>query len=100
MHRAAPAASLAVIALVAVAVAQQQIPTGGPIPDRRGFNNSVGDTKLTSQVEEVVRRVAGKLYVIARSTVTSDALVAMPNHVHLLITPKLTSIRGQGPKAA
>ena len=48
-----------------VAMAQQQIPTGGPIPDRRGFNNSVGDPKLTSPVEEVVRRVAGNVYVIA-----------------------------------
>jgi cyclase len=48
-----------------VASAQQQILTGGPIPDRRGFNNSVDDLKLTSPVEEVVRRVAGNVYVIA-----------------------------------
>jgi glyoxylase-like metal-dependent hydrolase (beta-lactamase superfamily II) len=47
------------------ATAQQQIPTGGRIPDRRGFNNSVNDPKLTDPVEEVVRRVAGNVYVIA-----------------------------------
>jgi cyclase len=53
------------VALGSAARAQQQIPTGGPIPDRRGFNNSVDDPRLTSQVEEVVRRVAGNVYVIA-----------------------------------
>lgn len=47
------------------AIAQQQIPTGGPIPDRRGFNNSVNDPKLTDPVQEVVRKVAGNVYVIA-----------------------------------
>jgi hypothetical protein len=51
--------------LVSAVTAQQQIPTGGPIPDRRGFNNSVNDPKLTDPVEEVVRRVAGNVYVIA-----------------------------------
>src|SRR5215470_17066446 len=54
-----------VLSLVTAGAAQQQIPTGGPIPDRRGFNNSVDDPKLTSQVSEVVRRVAGNVYVIA-----------------------------------
>jgi glyoxylase-like metal-dependent hydrolase (beta-lactamase superfamily II) len=54
-----------VIWLVSAVSAQQQIPTGGPIPDRRGFNNSVNDPKLTNPVEEVVRRVAGNVYVIA-----------------------------------
>src|SRR5262249_62199362 len=51
--------------LVSAVTAQQQIPTGGPIPDRRGFNNSVNDPKLTDPVEEVVRKVAGNVYVIA-----------------------------------
>src|SRR6516162_3252075 len=54
-----------VVSLGSAARAQQQIPTGGPIPDKRGFNNSVDDPKLTSQVTEVVRRVAGNVYVIA-----------------------------------
>lgn len=53
------------ILLVSAAAAQQQIPTGGPIPDRRDFNNSVDDPKLTGPIEEVVRRVAGNVYVIA-----------------------------------
>jgi glyoxylase-like metal-dependent hydrolase (beta-lactamase superfamily II) len=52
-------------ALVTARAAQREIPTGGPIPDRRGFNNSVDDPKLTSPVTEVVRRVAGNVYVIA-----------------------------------
>jgi cyclase len=58
-------ASTSVILLVSAVSAQQQIPTGGPIPDRRGFNNSVNDRKLTDPVGEVVRRVAGNVYVIA-----------------------------------
>ena len=53
------------IFLLSAARAQQQIPTGGPIPDRRGFNSCVGYPELTSQVQEVVRRVAGNVYVIA-----------------------------------
>src|ERR1051326_3889357 len=53
------------VLLAGVGAGRQQIPTGGPIPDRRGFNNSVDDPKLTSPVEEVVRRVAGNVYVIA-----------------------------------
>jgi cyclase len=51
--------------MVSAASAQQQIPAGGHIPDRRGFNNSVNDPKLTDPVEEVVRKVAGNVYVIA-----------------------------------
>ncbi|HLK46591.1 MAG TPA: MBL fold metallo-hydrolase [Bryobacteraceae bacterium] len=58
-------ASILVVLLVSAGTAQSQIPTGGPIPDRRGFNNSVDDRKLTDPVEEVVRRVAGNVYVIA-----------------------------------
>jgi hypothetical protein len=58
-------ASTFVVLLLRTVAAQQQIPTGGPIPDRRGFNNSVNDPKLTDPVEEIVRRVAGNVYVIA-----------------------------------
>src|SRR5262245_54635954 len=64
MNRAVLAVTFAVC-LVSALTAQQQIPTGGRIPDRRGFNNSVDDPKLTSQVEEVVKKVAGNVYVIA-----------------------------------
>jgi len=53
------------ILMVSVLKAQQEIPTGGPIPDIRGFNNSVNDPKLTDPVQEVVRRVAGNVYVVA-----------------------------------
>jgi glyoxylase-like metal-dependent hydrolase (beta-lactamase superfamily II) len=42
-----------------------KIPTGGPIPDRRGFNFKVDDPRETSQVRVVVRRVAGNVYVVA-----------------------------------
>lgn len=59
---------LAVLLLASIAsfgTAQRQIPTGGPIPDKRGFNIKVDDVKETSQVTEVVRRVAGNVYVIA-----------------------------------
>ncbi|PWU04788.1 MAG: hypothetical protein C5B51_16130 [Terriglobia bacterium] len=58
-------ASTSLVLFVSAVVAQKQIPTEGPIPDRRGFNNSVNDPKLTDPVEEVVRKVAGNVYVIA-----------------------------------
>lgn len=53
------------ILLASAVTAQHQIPTGGRIPDRRGFNNSVNGPKLTDPVEEVVRRVGGNVYVVA-----------------------------------
>jgi hypothetical protein len=53
--------------LVGIATAQQNIPAGGPIPDRRGLNNTFDGPRVTSQAEEVVRRVAGNVYVIAGS---------------------------------
>src|SRR5215471_11261198 len=64
MNRTVLAAAF-VLSLVTTGAVQQQIPTGGRIPDRRGFNNSVDDPQLTSPVEEVVRKVAGNVYVIA-----------------------------------
>jgi cyclase len=42
-----------------------EIPTGGPIPDRRGFNNRVTDSKAVAEVRVIVRHVAGKVYVVA-----------------------------------
>lgn len=44
---------------------QSEIPTGGPIPDRRGFNFKVTDPKAVAEVQVVVRHVAGKVYVVA-----------------------------------
>src|SRR5215470_11016497 len=53
------------LVLTGVIAVFAQIPTGGPIPDRRGFNGKVDDPKATDEVTEVVRRVAGNVYVIA-----------------------------------
>src|SRR5262245_59435299 len=43
----------------------QRIPSGGPIPDVRGFNNKITDPAETSKIKVAVRHVAGKVYVIA-----------------------------------
>src|SRR5262245_11301067 len=53
------------VSLAGIVTAQRDIPTGGPIPDKRGFNIKVDDANAVSQVTEVVRRVAGNVYVIA-----------------------------------
>ena len=45
--------------------ASQAIPTGGPLPDVRGFNNKIEDPAETSQITVVVRHVAGQVYVVA-----------------------------------
>ena len=62
--RGALAALCALVSCGAVS-SQQRIPTGGPIPDVRGFNNKVNDREATSKISVVVRHVAGKVYVIA-----------------------------------
>src|SRR5438552_6210445 len=48
------------------AVQRAQIPTGGPIPDRRGFLG-VNDPRYPDVIKNgvVTRRVAGQVYVIA-----------------------------------
>lgn len=53
-------------ATVAVATQRPEIPTGGPIPDRRGFQG-VDDPRYPDVLREgvVTRRVAGNVYVIA-----------------------------------
>ncbi len=60
-------ASSAVCAILSCGVAASQvaIPTGGPIPDIRGFNNRVNDPEAVADIEVVVRHVAGQVYVIA-----------------------------------
>jgi len=60
---------------VGTVTAQQNIPTGGPIPDRRGLNSTFDSPRVSSQVEEVVRRVAGNVYVIAGSGGNIEAQV-------------------------
>src|SRR5689334_7217439 len=51
--------------LAAFGAVQQNIPTGGPIPDGRGFNIRVDDAKAVAAVKVIVRKVAGNMYVIA-----------------------------------
>jgi cyclase len=48
-----------------VATQRPAIPTGGPIPDRRGFNFRVNDPKAVAEVQVIVRHVAGRVYVVA-----------------------------------
>jgi cyclase len=59
--------TLVLLAMVAgtAGAGQQGIQTGGPIPDRRHFNGSVGIPEAVAKVEWVVRKVAGNVYVLA-----------------------------------
>jgi cyclase len=58
--------ALCVVLLGVTVAVQQQIPTGGPIPDRRGFQG-VNDPRYPDVVKNgvVTRHVAGQVYVIA-----------------------------------
>jgi len=58
--------AVCVLLLGVTVMVQQQIPTGGRIPDRRGFAG-VNDPRYPELVKEgvVTRRVAGQVYVIA-----------------------------------
>ncbi len=60
-------ASGAVCAILScgAAASQEAIPTGGPIPDVRGFSSRVNDPEAVAAIEVVVRHVAGQVYVIA-----------------------------------
>jgi len=61
-------ALLALIGLListALNAQRPNIPSGGPIPDLRGFNNKVDDREATAAVEVIVRHVAGRVYVVA-----------------------------------
>ena len=58
-------AAIFVVLLGVTSVVQQQIPAGGPIPDRRGFNNRINDPKAVAEVTVIVRHVAGQVYVVA-----------------------------------
>jgi hypothetical protein len=58
-------AVFSVLICSSVVAAQQKIPTGGPLPDVRGFNNKIGDIRETSKISWVVRHVAGQVYVAA-----------------------------------
>ena len=58
-------AAISVVLFCGPAISQQAIPTGGPIPDIRGFNDRVSDPEAVSKISIVVRHVAGKVYVVA-----------------------------------
>jgi len=59
-------AAIVVVLFGTTIIAQRpDILTGGPIPDRRGFNNSVDNAELVAEVEVIVRHVAGQVYVVA-----------------------------------
>lgn len=62
-----PLATVAVLGLLSFGVAAigQAIPTGGPIPDIRGFNSRITDPEAVSQIEVLVRHVVGQVYVVA-----------------------------------
>lgn len=61
-----PLGALALLLLSTTVIAQQQIPTGGPIPDRRGFGG-INDPRYPDVIKNgvVTRKVAGQVYVIA-----------------------------------
>lgn len=65
MKRERLLAALLVLVSGMAGAAQQEIQTGGPLPDRRHFNASVGIPEAVSKVEWVARRVAGNVYVLA-----------------------------------
>lgn len=58
-------AVISILICSVVVAAQQKIPTGGPLPDVRGFNNKIDDLRETSKISWVVRHVAGQVYVAA-----------------------------------
>jgi cyclase len=57
--------TLCILLWCGAAAPQDAIPTGGPLPDIRGFNDKVDDPNAVAAIEMVVRHVAGKVYVIA-----------------------------------
>ena len=58
-------AAFGVVVACSIVFPAQTIPSGGPIPDVRGFNNKITDPAETSKITVVVRHVAGRVYVIA-----------------------------------
>ena len=58
-------AAFGVVVACSIVFPAQTIPSGGPIPDVRGFNNKITDPAETSKIKVVVRHVAGRVYVIA-----------------------------------
>ena len=81
------------------AMQRPQIPTGGPIPDRRGFNNRVTDPKAVAEVQVIVRHVAGQVYVIAGAggniavQAGDDGLLLVDDNFKVFYNQIMTSIR-------
>jgi glyoxylase-like metal-dependent hydrolase (beta-lactamase superfamily II) len=68
MKQPLPCIALAIISAIlfcGAAASQEAIPTGGPIPDVRGFNGKITDPEAVSKISVVVRHVAGQVYVVA-----------------------------------
>jgi cyclase len=78
---------------------QEGIQTGGPIPDRRGFNNRVNDPKAVAEVTVVVRKVAGNVYVIAGAggnvevQAGDDGLLLVDNNFSVFYPQIMAAIR-------
>jgi len=78
---------------------QQNIPTGGPIPDGRGFNIRVDDPKAVAAVKVIVRKVAGNVYVVAGAggnvevQAGNDGLLLVDNNFTVFYPQIMAAIR-------
>ena len=90
---------LLALGISAIGFAQQQIPTGGPIPDKRGFNNRVNDPKAVAEVAVIVRKVAGNVYVVAGAggnievQAGNDGLLLVDNNFTVFYPQIMVAIR-------
>ena len=82
-----------------VATQRSAIPTGGPIPDRRGFNFRVNDPKAVAEVQVIIRHVAGTVYVVAGAGGNiavqggDDGLLLVDNNFSVFYDQIMASIR-------
>ena len=82
-----------------VATQRPAIPTGGPIPDRRGFNFRVNDPKAVAEVQVIIRHVAGTVYVVAGAggniavQAGDDGLLLVDNNFSVFYDQIMASIR-------
>ena len=82
-----------------VATQRPAIPTGGPIPDRRGFNFRVNDPTAVAEVQVITRHVAGQVYVIAGAggniavQAGEEGLLLVDNNFSVFYDQIMTNIR-------